>query len=193
MEVIIKEFNQWLKDNQNFILHLRSHDSSLYTRLSPIYEVLNFIAEEIVDHGLELNDDLYKIFQIGLEYLHSQVQTCKLYLENNFKNNFHDFMHYDNVIGYLLYIEDLRYELQDNEVNFDNQVMDKLVNHLEEILDKAEGTPENLNLLVDSEVHKIVDPTKFDFKSIIDIFIEIAETLGIELYIESDFVIGKDI
>ncbi|MBN2540116.1 MAG: hypothetical protein JXB08_01175 [Bacilli bacterium] len=193
MEDIIREYNQWLKDNQHFILHLRNHDSSLYTRISPIYEVLNHIKEEYDDNNLESDDDIWKIFQVGLEYLHSQIDTCKLYLENAFKNDFHTFLEYDNVVGYLLYMEDLRYELEENQISYNKIVMDNLIEFLEEIMMDRGEISDNLNLYVDSEVHKIADMTNLDFQSIIDIFIQIAETLGIELFIENDYVVGKDI
>ena len=104
MVKLIKEYNSWLKENKNFILHLQTHDASLYTRIMPIYEVLNFLSIEHTENGLELNEDLWKIFQIGLEYLYSQVFTCKLYLEKSFQGDFHEFLGYEIVIGYLLYI-----------------------------------------------------------------------------------------
>ncbi len=193
MEELIKEYNLWLKENQHFILHLKEHESTLFTRLSPIYVVLNYFTEEIQNKRLVLDEDIYKIFQVGFEYLHSQIYTCKLYLENTFKNNFHDFLNYDNIIGYILYLEDLRYEVLESGVDFDESLYNKSVNKLEEIMNKAQKTPENINLLIDSEVHNMVDTDKWDFHSIIDIFVEIAETLEIELYTETDYVIGKDI
>lgn len=193
MDDIIREYNLWLKDNQHFILHLRNHDSSLYTRISPVYEVLNHIKEEYGDNNPDLDNDIWKIFQVGLEYLHSQIDTCKLYLENTFKNDFHVFLEYDHVVGYLLYLEDLRYELEENQIAYNKRVMDNLVEFLEEIMTDKGEVSENLNLYVDSEVHKIADMTNLDFQSIIDIFVQIAETLGIELFIENDYVVGKDI
>ncbi|XMB71625.1 hypothetical protein RJI07_05760 [Mycoplasmatota bacterium WC30] len=193
MNKILKEYNSWLVDNQKFVLHLRSHDSSLYTRLMPIYEVLNFISSEVEDNGVEFNKDLEKIFQIGLEYIHSQVFTCKTYLKTIFKDDFHDFMMYDRIIGYILYLEDLRYELVENNLKFDNKIINDLAIHLEDIMVERKEIPENTNLYVDSEIQKVISSNKIEFHSIIDIFIEIAETLGMSLYYESDYVIGKDI
>lgn len=193
MERIVKEYNQWLKDNQSMILHLREHDSPLYTRLSPVYEVLNYLAEESEENGLILDQDLYKIFQIGLEYLHQQLETCKLYLENIFKQDFHAFLAYDQVVGYLLYLEDLKYEMVENKVKYDRQAFNRLMEKLEQLMNERDDIPDNLNLYVDSEVHRIVDVSDWQFKGINDIFVDIAETLGVELYIENDFIIGKDI
>lgn len=192
MNELAKEYQSWLKENQNFILHLRSHDSSLYTRFMPIYEVLNHLLFEFEEESQDITEDIVKIFHVGMEYLHSQVYTCKLYLENTFKNDFHHFMEYDRVIGYLLYIEDLRYELEEHNLENNSKVLDELVDYLEGLMNNKEDIPDTLNLYVDSEISKLLDKT-LDFHSIIDIFVEIAETLGIDLYYESEYVIGKDI
>lgn len=193
MDAMVREYNQWLKEHQNFLLHLRGHDARLYTRLSPIYEVLNFLSEENENNGMDFNDDLYKIFQIGFEFLHSQVDTCKLYLENTFRNDFHAFMDYDPVITYILYLDDLRYEMIENKIKYSKTQLDELVDYLEKLMNDKEIIPDTLNLYIDSQVHKLVDMSKWNFHSIIDIFVEIAETLGIELYVESEYIVGKDI
>lgn len=193
MKRIVKEYNSWLKENQHFILHLEKHDSSLYSRVMPIYKVLNFLSSEYQDNGMEFNEDIVKIFQIGLEYLHSQISTCKLYYEKFFNQNFHDFIAYDSIVNYILFVEDLRYELEENKAQLNEKAINELMDYLEKIMELKAGVPENFNLYVDSEVHKIVNLEKFDFHSIIDIFVEIAETLDIDLYSETEFVLGKDI
>lgn len=192
MNKLVSEYNSWLKENKNFIVHLQNHDSALFTRILPIYEVLNYLSAEHTDNGLEFNEDIEKIFQIGLEYIHSQIFTCKLYLDKCFKKDFHDFIEYDRVVGYLLYIEDLRYELNEKQLKFNTKLMDQLSAYLEDLMDKKTEIPINLNLYVDSEVHKLID-RKIEFNSIIDIFVEIAETLGIDLYNETEYIIGEDV
>ena len=193
MEKIVKEYNSWLKDHQNFILHLKKHESSLFLRIQPIYEVLNFLSNENLKNDLKFSDDLYKIFQIGLEYINSQIFTCKLYLEKYFNQDFHAFMGYEQLVGYILYLEDLRYEMKENKIDYNEQLIHELTDYLEHLMEIKDPVPDNINLYIDSEVHKIVDTNKFEFKSIIDIFVEISDTLGIDSYSESEYVIGKDI
>lgn len=192
MNELLNEYKSWIKENQKFINHLKSHDSSLYTRFMPVYEVLNFLYETYIKNPQEFTDDLLKIFQVGYEFLHTQIFTCNIYLEKTFNNSFHDFLEYDRVIGYLLYVEDLRYELKEKDKKIDNKIIDNLVKYLEDLMVNKEDVPNTLNLYVDAEVHRIVDGS-IDFHSIIDIFVEIAETLGIDLYFETDFMVGKDI
>jgi len=193
MKEIVKEYKSWLIENQNFILKLRSNDSALYTRILPIYEVLNYFKDEFEEDNLEINGDIIKIFQVGFEYLHNQIFTCKLYLENNFNNNVDKLLEYDKVIGYLLYVEDLRYEFKEKNIKVDEEVLKELIEYLENIMIKKINIPDNLNLYVDALVHKLTKTT-IDFHNIIDIFVEIAETLDIDLYFSTEeFIIGKEI
>ena len=193
MEYIVKEYNSWLKENQKFILHLKKHDSSLYSRIMPLYEVLNFLSNESEENGLEFNEDITKIYQVGLEYIHSQIDVCKIYLEKVFKNDIYKFLGYDRIVGYILYLEDLKYEIKESNLKLDDKKINKLTDYLENIMDSKQAIPDNINLYIDSEVHKIIDVSKLNFHSIIDIFVEIAETLGMDLYSETEFIIGEDI
>lgn len=192
MNELIKEYKSWNNENKNFIDHLKSHDSSLYTRIMPVYEVLNFLYNDYIDNQDEFTEDLLKIFQVGFEFLHSQIFTCKIYLEKIFTNDFHNFIEYDRVIGYLLYIEDLRYELKENNRKINETLIKNLVDYLEDLMNKKLEIPDTLNLYVDAEIHKVFKGD-LNFHSIIDIFVEIAETLEIDLYLETDYMVGKDI
>ncbi|XFA98341.1 hypothetical protein ACAG96_05610 [Candidatus Izemoplasma sp. B36] len=192
MNELIKEYKSWINENQNFIIHLKNHDSALYTRFMPVYMVLNFLYEEYSNNQDEFTEDLFKIFQVGFEFIYSQIFTCKIYLEKTFNNDFHQFIEYDKVIGYLLYVEDLRYELKEHDQDADENIVNNLVRYLEDLMINKEEIPETLNLYVDAEIHKVIEGS-IDFNNIIDIFVEIAETLGIDLYYETDYLVGKDI
>jgi len=192
MKELINEYKLWVKENQDFIEQLKNHDSSLYTRIMPIYEVLNFLYGEYVDNSENMDSEIFKIFQVGFEYLHSQIFVSKVYLEQTFDNDFHKFIEYNSIIGYLLYIEDLRYELKEHNLSSDNEIINNLVIYLENFITNKDDIPDNINLYVDTEVHKLIDGS-LNFHSIIDIFVEIAETLGIDLYYETDYIIGKEL
>ncbi|MCK4552379.1 MAG: hypothetical protein KAU02_05615 [Tenericutes bacterium] len=192
MKELINEYKLWVKENQKFIEHLKNHDSSLYTRIMPIYEVLNFLYGEYLQNPKNITKEIYKIFQVGFEYLHTQIFTSKVYLEKTFNNDFHKFLEYNSIIGYLLYIEDLRYELKEHNLSSDDQLINDLVIYLENLMTNKDDIPENTNLYVDREVHKMIDGS-LDFHSIIDIFVDIAETLEIDLFNETDYIIGKEL
>lgn len=193
MDNLLKEYASWLKENQEFYHELEEHGSLLYDRFMPVYAVLEKFAHDITAGTIALDEDLDRIFTVGLEFLHDQFQTCKLYLDTKFQGNLHAFLDYDRVVDYLLYIEDVRYELEEKHVSYDEAKVDKLLDMLETIIDKKTPVAETLGIYVDETVDKIVGDHKFSFYGIIDIFMDVAETIGLYLFASEDIVLGKDI
>lgn len=192
MVELLKEYQSWYIENKEFYGKLKSHDSALYVRLTPVYDVLHFLYTEYKDNNI-LDEDIDKIIQVGLEYIHQQFFTCKLYLEKFFNNDFHLFLKYDQAISYILFLEDLKYEFAEKKIEYDEKEFEDLVEYLEVIISNNNKVPENLNVYVDSRVSHIVQLDNFNFHSIIDIFVEIGSTLGLDFDDEEDIIIGKDI
>jgi hypothetical protein len=193
MKKLLKDYQSWISDNKYIYEHLATHQSILYNRFQPVYEVLSFLYEESNSNEDSFNEDIEKIFQVGLEYLNMQFVTCKIYLEKNFNNDFHDFLHYDRVIAYLLFIEDLRYELLEKKIKFNQEELDELSDYLESIIIKKQPIQENLSLYVDARISKTIKTENYHFTGIIDIFVEIADTLGIDFFEEQEYILGKDL
>jgi hypothetical protein len=189
---MFKDYQGWLLDNKDFYNQLKNHDSSLYYRFQPVYEVLYYLYENNKDSS-KIDEDIDKIFQVGLEYLHMQFFTCKLLLEKTFKNDFHAFLVYDQVIGYNLFLEDLKYELIEKSIKYNQDELDKLSNYLDDLIENKTVIPDNLNLYVDSKVYKIIGKDTYHFTGIIDIFVEIADTLGLNFEEENDILLGDEI
>ncbi len=188
-----KEFRLWFKENSYFYEHLKMHDSVLYNRFMPVFEVLKFLYETEFKNSKNVDEDIVKIFQVGLEYLHTQINTCKIYLEKTFDNDMHEFLEYDNIINFILYLEDLQYELHESGISVNKNKFDQIFQYLESIVMHKKEIPDNIEMYVDGKVHDLIGDEDYNFNSIIDIFVEIANTLGIDLYKEEDYVIGKDI
>ncbi len=193
MEQLIKEFIAWNKENAAFYSELKEHDSCLYHRFKPVYEVLGHLESEITAGTLAASDDLDRIFAVGMEYLNEQFQTVRLYLENNFQGDLHALLHYDLIINALLYVEDLRYELIEQKINADEAALGKLVEELETLLETKNTIPKNIKIYVDDVVFRAIGDKKFTFNGIIDIFASIADTLGLDLDEEEEVLLGKDI
>jgi len=193
LEQLIKEFSSWNKENQKLYHELEEHDSPLYDRFQVVYEVLSYLEKMITSGELKPNDDLDRIFMVGLEYLSDQFYTLRLYLETNFHNNLHELLKYDTVINAVLFIEDLRYEIKEQGIKTDEKAFDDLSDELEKIITDESAIPDNFKLYVDDVIHKAIGDQKFTFNGIIDIFHSIAETLGIFTNEENEVVLGKDI
>lgn len=191
MNKSLKEYHGWYLENSAFFMALKSHESVLYTRLYPVYDVLHFLYEENKDVDY-LDEDVEKIIQVGLEFIHQQIFTCKTYYNQFFNKDFHAFLVYDQVINDLLFIEDLNYELVEQGMTYDKSALDAISEELESMISAKKDVPENLNLYIDKKISDIVTFDKGHFHSIIDIFVEIGSTLGIE-FEEEEIFIGEDL
>ncbi|MDD3842884.1 MAG: hypothetical protein PHD24_05505 [Candidatus Izemoplasmatales bacterium] len=193
METILKEFRFWKTENYPFYRELKEHGSLLFDRFYPVFAVMDFIEQETSAKRMRPDSDLTKIFDVGLAFLHDQFESCKIYLKTNFNDDLHAFLEYDRIINYILFIEDVRYELEEKHRKYDNKTLEKLLDKLEDIIDKKMLTDDNLALYVDEQIRLVTEENKLDFYGIIDIFSDVADTLGLTLYEDEDIVIGKDI
>jgi len=193
MEDLLKEYRSWKKENAPFYEELKEHGSILFDRFQPVFEVLAFIDCEIGASRMEANDDLDKIFSVGLEYINDQFQTCKMYMDTYFAGDFHAFLDYDKVISALLYIEDVRYELSEQGLSPKEEEIDMLVEELELMLEERRTVPDTFFLYVDDVMHTAIGEQEFEFTGIIDIFVDVADTLGLVLDEEEEILIGKDL
>lgn len=193
MNYLFAEYESWKKENEEFYQELQEHEAMLYERFYPVYEVMSQICGQVKKETLELTDDLKKIFDVGFAFLHDQFETAKMYLETNFKNDFHHFLDYESIVNYLLFIEDVRYEMQEKHLEYNDEQIEDLLDELSEIIDKQKPIPENFGLYIDEKLSQVMGDSEAEFYGIIDIFMDVAETLGIYLYEDEDIVIRKDI
>jgi len=190
--IVLKDFVNWKLENVEVLEKFKTNHSLLYDRLEPIYVVLNKIYEQAVE-GEELNEDLKTIFQVGLNYLHTQFEVIRIYYEKLFDSDCQLFSKYVPLVGYLMYIYDFRSDLEDYEDSIDfselNNVETMLENMIAERDDRFEYAAERLNECLDN----IVSQLDFEYVSIVDIFVEISENLDVDLSTEESFIVGKDI
>lgn len=192
-ENLFSEFDSWKKENSALYEELREHEAAVFDRFYPVLEVLNQIEKRVGSGGLRLDEDLRKIFDVGFAFLNEQVDTCRMYLETYFKNDLHAFLEYEPVVNYILFVEDVRYELEEKNAKYDEDTAETLLDELEDIIARKKPVSENLGLYVDDRVNRIIGENDSEMYGIIDIFTDVADTLGIPLYEDDEIVIGKDI
>ena len=193
MDDWLKEFDAWDKENHDFIEELHEHNSVLYDRFLPVYAVLETLKQQSQEGIIEVSDDIDKIVSVGLEFLHDQLDTCKLLIDTKFKGDFHQFLAYDQVVSALFFIDDLKYELEEKKVLYNRETLEKLEDELEELMDKKQDIQPELNLYIDDQVNQVIANQDIDMYGIVDIFSDIADTLGLDLYQEDEILIGRDI
>ncbi len=191
-DFVLKDFVNWKMDNVEVLEKFKHHGSLIYDRLEPVYAVLNHIYDEACEQS-EVSEELQTIFQVGLNYLHTQFEVIRIYYEKLFNSDCGQFETYTPLVGYLLFISDLRADLEDFEDNIDfselNEVETLIENMIAEHRDEFEYAANRLNKATYDIVHEL----DFHYVSIVDIFVEIAENLKIPLSTDEAMVIGRDV
>lgn len=192
MKPFMKEYLSWRKEHHELLVELEEHEASLFDRLYPVLKVMDRLSEETFDWSTS-EEELFKIYQIGQEFLHDQIQTIRIYLEKAFHNDFHAFFKYEAVVNYLLYVEDIRYEFTEKGYESIPDELDVLLDELSEIVEQKKPIPTLLGVMVDERVKAISNDLYQEFYSIIDIFMDVADTLSIALYEDEDYILGKEV
>ena len=191
-DLILKDFVNWKLDNIEVLERFKHHGSLIYDRLEPVYVVLNYIYEKYVEEH-QVDEELETIFQVGLNYLHSQFEVIRIYYEKLFNADCALFEDYTPLVGYLLFMSDLRNDLESFEEDIDFSELNEVETLIEDMIaqrcDDFDYAANQLN----RATYNIVKHLDFNYVSIIDIFVEIAENLKIPLSTNETLVIGKDI
>ena len=190
--IVLKDFANWKLENIEILERFKTNRSLLYDRLEPVYVVLNHTYEKAVENE-DLNEDYQTIFHVGLNYLHTQFEVIRIYYEKLFESDCELFESYTPLVGYLLFISDFRTDLEEYEDQLDcsdlSDVETLIENMIAERDDRFSYAAERLNKVVDD----IVSQLDFEYIGIIDIFVEIADNLKLDLSSHKPFVIGRDI
>lgn len=190
--LIYKDYAAWKLENQEILEQFHTNDNVIYERLEPVYAVLNHIYDLVVE-GEELNEDYELIFYSGFEYLGRQFEVIKIYYNTLFQNNCDDFREYSELLLYLIYISDVRNDLESNGIEFNSEVLNDLEVTLENmIMDRNNDKVYALNLF-NTIFEELFSKMEYEYVGIVDIFSQIAETLGIYLYEDEDYVLGNEL
>jgi hypothetical protein len=193
MEQLFRDYIAWRQEHNELLVELMEHETTLYDRLYPVITVLDSLSKDFQTGMLDTNEELDKIISVGSEFLNEQVVTIQLYLDKVFLGDMHHFMDYEAVLNYLLYVEDIRYELVEKGYEASPVELEELLEELSTIIEEKKEIPDTLGIYVDQRVKEIASDLYSEFYSIIDIFMDVADTLGIDLYVSEDVIIGTDI
>ena len=99
------------------------------------------------------------------------------------------------MILYLLYIFDIRTDMENNEINSDIDELNELEICIENMIMERRNDFDNIKNQMNETLKIVFDKLNYDYVSIVDIFVEIAENLGIFIYEDDDkeLLLGKEI
>lgn len=187
-----QDYATWKIENSETIGQFNDNSSVVYERLESVYEVLNHIYDMVIEKK-EIDEDLETIFQVGFNYLNTQFDIIKIYFETLFQSKCDDFAGYSNMILYLLYIYDLRIDLENNDINSDIEELNDLETNIENMIMERRDDHDFINSQMNETLAVVFGLMDYEYVSVVDVFVEIAENLGLFLYEDEDLVIGKDI
>ena len=189
---IYKDYASWKIENSQTLEQFNDNNSAVYERLEPVYEVLNHIYDMVVEKE-EVDEDLETIFQVGFNYLNTQFDIIKIYFETLFQSKCDDFADYSDMILFLLYIYDLRTDMENNDINPDIEELNDLETNIENMIMERRDDHEYINSKMNETLGIVFNLMDYEYVSIIDVFVEIAENLGLFIYEDEELVIGKEI
>ena len=191
-EFILKDYASWKIENHVILDTFRNNNNMIYERLEPVYLVIEYIYDLACEQE-ELDEDLEAIFNIGFNYMHSQYSVIKIYFESLFQSKCEDFEEYHEMILFLMYIFDIRTDLENHDINSDLESLNTAETYIENMIMERRKDFDYVRNLMNETLQDVFDQIDYEYISIVDIYVEIAENLNIFIYEEDEFVLGEDI
>lgn len=190
-EFVFKDYASWKMENHVIIDTFRNNNNMIYERLEPVYLVLEHIYDMACEQK-DLDEDLNTIFTIGFNYLHSQFSVIKIYFENLFQSNCEDFGEYHEMLLFLMYIFDVRTDLENHNIDSDIDSLNHVETYIENMIMERRKDYDYVRTIMNEALQDVFDQIEYEYVSIVDIYVEIAENLGIFLYEEEEIVLGTE-
>lgn len=191
-KLIYKDYAGWKLENQETLEQFNDNANVIYDRLEPVYAVLNYIYDLVVE-GDELDEDLETIFEVGFNYLNSQFEIIKIYYDTLFQSNCEDFKDYSEMLLYLIYIYDIRSDLENHDFDSNIESLNDCETAIENMIMERRKDNVYVGNIMNEALKEVFALIDYEYVSIVDIFVEIAETFGIFLYEEDEYVLGEEI
>ena len=189
--LLYKDYAAWKLENQETLEQFQKNGNMIYDRLEPVYAVLNHIYDLVVE-GADLDEDFELIFQSGFEYLSIQFDVIKIYYDTLFQKNCDDFIEYSELLLYLIYISDVKTDLDSNDLDSDIDVLNDLEETIENMIMERNNDTVYVANVFNTVFEEVFKSLQYEYISIVDIFSEIAESLGIYLYEDEEYVVGNE-
>lgn len=189
---VLKDYASWKMENYEMLEKFKKDHNPVYLRLEPVHVVLEHIYD-MACNNQEIDEDLENIFNIGFEYLYSQLNVIKIYYEKLFKSNCDEFLEYSEMILFLLFIFDLKTDIDEHGFESDDDKINHTETYIEDMIMERRQDFDYVRDMMNSMLKHVYEMIDYEYVSIIDIYFEIAENLGIFLYEDEDLILGEEV
>lgn len=179
-ERVYHEYANWKIENYDLLKYLVESNSDLIIRFKHVIDVTDYLYDRLIDDQ-NYTDDEDQIFETGFYYLFDQIDEIVTLLKSSYKNNIKDLEQRAKDVNLLLSTIDFQNELLGVE-NFEQKDLEKLVDfeqNILKLLENKQEVPINLYEELDQMTLEIFSKLNLEYFPVNDIFLEIADELGI--------------
>lgn len=179
-EKVYHEYANWKIENHELLKYLVETNSDLILRFKHVIDVTDYLYDKLIDDSSYTEDEDH-IFETGFYYLFDQIEEIVSLLKKAYQNNVQDLEKRAKDVNLLLSAIDFQNELLGVE-NFEQKDMDRLVEFEKMVLEKLEKKemiPHEMFHHLDNMSFEIFNKLNVEYYPIDDIFLEIADELGI--------------
>ena len=170
---IFDDYKSFKDENKKLIDFLVKNNSLLLNIMRPVLIVVDYLYEYRLKNKISKDEEY--IFNTGYDYLFDQFQIINTILERILDNNYNDLKKYEKTINLLLYINDFKQEvLNDDRISNNIDSFLNLESNVYDSLNKKEEYNENYYILLNDLVYKTFDANGIELNTINDIFYNIA-------------------
>ncbi len=179
-ERVYHEYANWKIENNDLVKYLVESNSDLILRFKHVIGVTDHLYDKLIDDKTYTDDEDH-IFETGFYYLFDQLEEISRLLKKSYKNDIKILELRAKDVNLLLSTIDFQNELLGVE-NFEQKDMDKLVDFEQDItkkLENKEEIPKTMFDQLDEMTFEMFQKLNVEYYPINDIFLEIADELGI--------------
>jgi hypothetical protein len=178
-ELKYHEYANWKIENHDLLKYLTENNSDLMIRFKHVLDVTDYLYNKLIDDP-NFSEDEDQIFETGFYYLFDQIDKITQLLKP-YQNEFKALEKRAKEINLLLSAIDFQNELATLE-DYDDTDMADLIDFEQEITKKIENkeeVEEDMYEKLDRITFEIFNKLDVEYYPINDIFLEIADELGI--------------
>jgi hypothetical protein len=179
-ERVYHEYASWKLEHHDLIEKMKTSKSNLILRFEHVLEVVDHLYDKMVD-TLSYTEEELNIFETGFFYAADQIDEIKNLLEKTYANNLAELEKRSKDVNLLLSTLDFQNEILGVD-SYDEKDLEKLMDFEKEVLNYLENkqeVPETMFHSLDQISLAIFKKMNVSFYPINDVFLEIADELGI--------------
>lgn len=179
-ERVYHEYANWKIENHDLLKYLLESNSDLILRFKHVLDVTDYLYDKLIDDK-NYTDEEDQIFETGYYYAFDQLEQINQLLKDNYQNNVKDLEKRAHDVNLLLSAIDFQNELISLE-SYEQKDLESLIQFEEEvlkILQSKDVVPKAMYDQLDDLTYEMFQRMNVEYFPIDDIFLEIADELGI--------------